>query len=80
MDPSVPSAALRMDNVPFSGIRKILNKAAGLERSGVDAIHLEVGRPDFDTPGHNKQAPIDELSNDMVYYTSNFGIPRLREG
>ena len=58
---------------------QILNEATALERSGVDVIHLELGRPDFDTPGHIKQAAIDALTQGMVHYTSNYGIPELRE-
>jgi aspartate/methionine/tyrosine aminotransferase len=40
---------------------------------------LEVGRPDFDTPAHIKQAACRALDNGQVHYTSNYGILILRE-
>jgi len=41
-------------------------------------IHLEIGRPDFDTPPHIKEAAARALEKGTVHYTSNYGIPELR--
>jgi len=68
-----------MSAVPFSGIRKIFQAAVELEREGKDVIHLEVGRPDFDTPQHIKEAAKQALDEGFVHYTSNYGAPELRQ-
>ena len=68
-----------MAQIPFSGIRSIVERANRLEQSGDEVIHLEVGRPDFDTPEHIKAACAQALSRGDVHYTSNFGILPLRE-
>lgn len=71
--------ARRMGSIPFSGIRKIFQAALELERAGKEVIHLEVGRPDFDTPRHIKEAAKQALDEGFVHYTSNYGAPELRE-
>lgn len=54
-------------------------EAARLEREGVDVIHLEVGRPSFDTPAHIKQAAKDALDAGIVHYGDLQGTAALRE-
>ncbi len=71
--------AQRMENVPFSGIREIFEECHRLEREGVDVVHLEIGRPDFDTPQPIKDAAIEAIESGHVHYTSNYGIMSLRE-
>lgn len=71
--------AERMDRIPFSRIRAIFERVNRLEQEGVPVIHLEVGRPDFDTPEHIKQAGYRALHSGQVHYTSNYGILPLRE-
>jgi len=58
----MPRAAERMANIRFSGIRRVVERAAQLERSGQKILHFEIGRPDFDTPAHVKQAAMDALN------------------
>ena len=70
----------RMETVPFSGIRTIFEECTSLERDGVDVVHLEIGRPDFDTPRPIKDAAIDAIEDGKVHYTSNYGIEALRNG
>ena len=70
----------RMETVPFSGIRTIFEECTSLERDGVDVVHLEIGRPDFDTPRPIKDAAIDAIEDGKVHYTSNYGIEALRHG
>jgi aspartate/methionine/tyrosine aminotransferase len=40
---------------------------------------MEIGRPDFDTPPHIKAAAIQALNAGQVHYSSNLGIPELRQ-
>lgn len=42
-------------------------------------IHLELGRPMYDTPPHIKQAAIDALLAGDVHYSDLQGLPELRE-
>jgi aspartate/methionine/tyrosine aminotransferase len=61
-----------------SGIRRIVDAAGALEREGATIAHLEIGRPDFDTPAHIKAAAVDALHGGRVHYTPSAGIPELR--
>jgi len=70
--------AQRMQQIPFSKIRKVFEEVVRREKNGEEIIHLEVGRPDFDTPDHIKQACKTALDKGQVHYTSNYGIPELR--
>jgi aspartate aminotransferase len=54
-------------------------KAAKLMAAGVDVIHLEVGRPNFDTPQHIKDATIAGLQAGMVHYGEFAGETALRK-
>jgi len=71
--------ARRMDYIPPSGIRKVFDEVAKLEREGRSIIHFQIGRPDFDTPQHIKEAAKRALDEGFVHYTSNYGIVELRE-
>lgn len=75
-----PEAAMaaRLQSVPFSGIRKVFDKVKELETAGRDVIHWQIGRPDFDTPEHIKQATIDSLNRGEVHYAPNLGTLELR--
>ena len=61
------------------GIRKVFEECRRLESKGRDVIHLEIGRPDFDTPQLIKDAAIEAIDAGHVHYTSNYGIEPLRE-
>ena len=69
----------KMGNIPFAGIRKVFDKAAKMESQGKKVVHFEIGRPDFDTPQHIKDAAKSALDQGMVHYTPNAGIPGLRK-
>ena len=69
----------RMTSIPFSEIRKIFEEVARREKAGEKIIHLNIGRPDFDTPVHIKEAAKKALDDGKVHYASNWGIPELRE-
>jgi len=70
--------AARMDQIPFSGIRTIFEEVIRREKAGEKLIHLNIGRPDFDTPAHIKEAAKKALDEGKVHYSSNYGIPELR--
>lgn len=67
-----------MDDIPFSGIRKVFEAAGQLEKQGKDIINLGIGRPNFDTPAHIKEAAKKSLDEGNVFYTSNYGTEGLR--
>ncbi|NOZ83005.1 MAG: aminotransferase class I/II-fold pyridoxal phosphate-dependent enzyme [Euryarchaeota archaeon] len=65
----------RVAEVPPSGIRRFFELVQGVE--GV--ISLGVGEPDFVTPWHIREACIYSLEKGYTMYTSNYGMPELRE-
>ncbi|WP_028593028.1 aminotransferase class I/II-fold pyridoxal phosphate-dependent enzyme [Paenibacillus assamensis] len=62
-------------SIPPSGIRKFFDLVSGSK----DIITLGVGEPDFCTPWHVREACVYSLERGMTKYTSNAGIPELRE-
>lgn len=75
----VPVIADRLTQIPFAGIRKVFQRANELEAQGQKIIHFEIGRPDFDTPPHIKEAAKLALDEGHVHYAPNGGILALRE-
>ena len=70
----------RMSSIQMSGgIREILGRADELENQGRNIIHMEIGRPDFDSPQCAKNAAITALNNGDVHYTDMAGTHKLRE-
>jgi aminotransferase len=65
----------RANQLSPSGIRKFFDLLASMD--GV--ISLGVGEPDFATPWHISEAAIYSLENGMTMYTSNSGMPELRQ-
>lgn len=64
-----------VSSLPPSGIRKFFDLVAGKP----DVISLGVGEPDFATPWHICEAGINSLELGHTSYSSNNGIPQLRE-
>ena len=58
-----------------SGIRKFFDLLDSMQ----DVVGLTVGQPDFVTPWHIREAAIDSLKDGKTYYTSNAGLPQLRQ-
>ncbi len=54
-------------------------QAMRLMQAGKDVIHLEVGRPSFDTPAHIKEATKKALDDGVVHYGDFAGDPLLRQ-
>lgn len=69
----------RLTDIPFAGIRRVVEKATALEKQGEKVIHFEIGRPDFDTPLPIKEAAKAALDKGYVHYTPNNGLPALRK-
>ena len=65
----------RVNQISPSGIRRFFDLLASLE--GV--ISLGVGEPDFATPWHICEAAISSLGKGYTMYTSNLGMPELRQ-
>jgi aminotransferase len=65
----------RANKLSPSGIRKFFDLLASIE--GV--ISLGVGEPDYATPWHISEAAVKSLEKGYTMYTSNSGIPELRE-
>ena len=53
-------------------------KSIPLMKEGIDVIHLEVGRPSFDTPDHIKEATKRALDDGKVHYGDFAGEAPLR--
>jgi len=68
-----------MADIPFSGIRRVFERAARLASKGTKVINFGIGRPDFDTPAHIKAAAKHALDEGFVHYTPNSGVPSLRQ-
>jgi aspartate aminotransferase len=66
-------SADRCKGIEISGIRKLF------EAAGPDSINMGLGQPDFDTPEHIKEAAIRAIREGKTGYTSNMGIPELRD-
>lgn len=64
-----------VQDMPPSGIRKFFD----LVNEMGDAISLGVGEPDFVTPWHVREACIYSLESGFTSYTSNKGMPELRQ-
>ncbi len=65
----------RARQISPSGIRKFFDLLASME--GV--ISLGVGEPDYETPWHIREAAIYSLEKGYTMYTSNSGMPELRQ-
>lgn len=67
--------ARHVRGLPRSGIREFFDIVQGVP----DVISLGVGEPDFVTPWHIREAAIYALERGRTTYTSNLGLPKLRE-
>jgi aspartate/methionine/tyrosine aminotransferase len=71
--------AKRMARLGTETAFEVLVKARALEAKGRDIVHLEIGEPDFDTPGNIIDAACDALHNGYTHYGPSAGMPQLRE-
>jgi len=71
--------AKRMARLGTETAFEVLVKARALEAKGRDIVHLEIGEPDFDTPGNIIEAACDALHKGFTHYGPSAGMPPLRE-
>jgi len=71
--------AKRMARLGTETAFEVLVKARALEANGRDIVHLEIGEPDFDTPGNIIDAGCDALHKSFTHYGPSAGLPQLRE-
>ena len=71
--PTPPSSIA--NSMPVSRIREITE----LAWRDPEAIHLEVGEPDFPTPEHVVEAAHEAALAGRTRYAPNAGLPELRE-
>jgi aspartate/methionine/tyrosine aminotransferase len=71
--------AERMSRLGTETAFEVLNKARALERQGKNIIHLEIGEPDFDTPGNVVEAAVQALHKGWTHYGPSAGLPELRQ-
>jgi aminotransferase len=67
--------AAHVRDIPRSGIRDFFE----IVQSMHDVISLGIGEPDFVTPWHIREAALFSLEKGRTGYTSNLGLPKLRE-
>jgi aspartate aminotransferase len=72
-EPARPSTIA--SSMPVSRIREIMD----LAWEDPEAIHLEVGEPDFPTPSHIIEAAYEAARAGHTRYAPNAGLPELRE-
>ncbi|MGE4486715.1 MAG: aminotransferase class I/II-fold pyridoxal phosphate-dependent enzyme, partial [Synergistaceae bacterium] len=65
----------KIKKIKPSGIRRLFDIANEIQ----DVISLGVGEPDFDTPWHVREEGMYALQKGRTFYTSNAGLPELRE-
>lgn len=71
--------ATKMENIPFSPIRRVFAEVDKLKAQGIDIVSLGIGEPDFDTPAHIIDAMAEAARRGATHYTNNKGIIQLRE-
>jgi len=71
-----PAVADRVASLPQTQIRRMFELA---ERQVGEVANLALGEPDFDSPPHVVEAACEAAAAGETHYTSNFGIPPLRE-
>ncbi len=74
-----PRLASRMDRLGTETAFRVLVAAKALEAQGHDIIHLEIGEPDFKTPGNVVDAGVAAMRDGKTGYTGSAGIVELRE-
>lgn len=70
----------KLKNIEMAGgLYEIFQKSLKMESEGRKIYHMEIGKPDFDSPNDAKQATIKALNDGFVHYTSMAGIDELRQ-
>ena len=71
--------AKRMSRLGTETAFEVLVRARALEAQGKEIVHLEIGEPDFDTPGNIIEAAVGALHKGFTHYGPAAGLPELRQ-
>ena len=77
--PRVPPASARGRSAPASPIRKLMPLANAARERGVHVHHLNIGQPDFETPGRIRTA-ITGFDRLTLAYAPSQGLPECIAG
>ncbi len=69
----------RISRLVMESAFDVLARARALEAKGRHVIHLEIGEPDFDTPGSIVDAAKEALDQGWTHYGPPQGLPEFRE-
>jgi aspartate aminotransferase len=69
----------RINSLAASATMEMNRKSQELKSKGIDIINLSVGEPDFNTPGHIKEAAKKAIDNNISFYPPAPGFMALRE-
>ncbi len=69
----------RARSVSPSSALAITTMAKQMQAEGIDIISFAGGEPDFDTPGHVREAGIRAIQEGFTRYTASAGIEELRD-
>ncbi|EJM33641.1 aspartate/tyrosine/aromatic aminotransferase [Pseudomonas sp. GM33] len=69
----------RLASAQPSATYRIIDRVAERRAQGAKIISLCAGEPDFDTPGHVREAAIEAIENGHTRYTQVAGVRSLRE-
>lgn len=75
---STSRIAARCERMGTEAAFRVFARAKALEAEGRDIIHLEMGEPDFPTPGHIQEACVKALAAGHTGYAPAAGLPALR--
>jgi aspartate/methionine/tyrosine aminotransferase len=71
--------AERMKRLGTETAFEVLARAKAMEAEGREVIHLEIGEPDFDTPGNIISAAKKALDDGFTHYGPSAGLPDARK-
>jgi len=77
MDAPSETAARVAEIEPFH-VMEVQTAARALEAAGRTVVHMEIGEPDFPTPGPVIHAAQSAIADGGIFYTSALGLPALR--
>jgi len=69
----------KSETIPPFLVMEVLEKAQEMEARGLNVIHMEVGEPDFDSPGCVIECAAEALRHGRTHYTHSLGRRELRE-
>lgn len=69
----------RTDTIRPFQVMRLLARARELEQQGRDIVHMEIGEPDFPTPGPVLKAAQTAIATGKMHYTPATGMPQLKQ-